>query len=120
MIYEIDNYVGGFGDRQANGAGATRPGQENTIFVKGFDKYLGEDEVRSQLEATFKQYGSIKGVRLPTDRESGELKGIGFIEFGDSDAKVNFFSRFLRGVPLLKLHTTLLLYKGKFYIMKTF
>lgn len=31
-------------------------------------------------------------VRLPTDRETGELKGIAFVEFGSSEAKVCFFT----------------------------
>ena len=66
-----------------------------TIFVKGFDKYLGEEEVRKQLTETFAECGAVSTVRLPTDRESGELKGIGFIEFGSVDAKV--------GKPLLGL-----------------
>lgn len=60
-----------------------------TIFVKGFDKYLGEDAVREQLTATFADCGAVNTVRLPTDRESGELKGIGFIEFATTEAKVS-------------------------------
>ena len=59
-----------------------------TIFVKGFDKYLGEDAVREQLTAAFADCGAVNTVRLPTDRESGELKGIGFIEFATTEAKV--------------------------------
>ena len=59
-----------------------------TIFVKGFDKYLGEDAVRQQLTEAFAECGTVNNVRLPSDRESGELKGIGFIEFGSVDAKV--------------------------------
>lgn len=60
-----------------------------TIFVKGFDKYLGEDAVREQLTAAFADCGAVNTVRLPTDRESGELKGIGFIEFATTEAKVS-------------------------------
>lgn len=60
-----------------------------TIFVKGFDKYLGEEEVRQQLTKTFGECGAVNTVRLPTDRESGELKGIGFIEFATTEAKVS-------------------------------
>lgn len=57
--------------------------------MKGFDKYLGEDAVREQLTATFADCGAVNTVRLPTDRESGELKGIGFIEFATTEAKVS-------------------------------
>ena len=59
-----------------------------TIFVKGFDKYLGEDAIREQLTAAFADCGAVSNVRLPSDRESGELKGIGFIEFATTEAKV--------------------------------
>ncbi len=60
----------------------------NTIFVKGFDSSLGEDGVRSALTETFSRFGEVKAVRLPTDRETGDLKGIGFVEFGSQEAKV--------------------------------
>ena len=58
-----------------------------TIFVKGFDKYLGEEEVRKQLTDAFSQYGTVNGVRLPSDRETGDLKGIGYIEFASAEEK---------------------------------
>mgnify|MGYP001811084347 CR=1 FL=1 len=48
----------------------------------------GEDEVRNQLTEAFAAAGTVVNVRLPTDRETGELKGIGFIEFDSSEAKV--------------------------------
>ena len=63
--------------------------------MKGFDKYLGEDAVRQQLTEAFAECGTVNNVRLPSDRESGELKGIGFIEFGSVDAKVCLSSSFL-------------------------
>jgi nucleolin len=69
-------------------AGAPRPGEENTIFVKGFDSSLGEDAVREQLTEVFSKYGKVNQIRLPTDRESGELKGISFVEFADQAGKV--------------------------------
>jgi len=59
----------------------------STLFVKGFDKYLGEEEVRKQLSDAFGAYGTVNGVRLPTDRETGELKGIGYVEFGNVEEK---------------------------------
>lgn len=49
----------------------------------------GEDEVRNQLTDAFGAAGTVVNVRLPTDRESGELKGIGFVEFDSADAKVS-------------------------------
>ncbi|KAI8471218.1 MAG: hypothetical protein J3K34DRAFT_237619, partial [Monoraphidium minutum] len=58
-----------------------------TVFVKGFDTSEGEDAVRAALEETFGSCGEIARVRLPSDRDSGELKGFAYIEFGDAAAK---------------------------------
>ncbi|BDA49158.1 Nucleolin 2 [Coccomyxa sp. Obi] len=58
-----------------------------TIFVKGFSRDLGEDDVRQQLTEAFQECGAINSVRLPTDRETGALKGIAFIEFASPDGK---------------------------------
>jgi len=44
--------------------------------------------VRSQLMEAFKECGEISAVRLPTDRETGDLKGIGFVEFATPGGKV--------------------------------
>ena len=65
------------------GAGSS----DATLFVKGFDKYMGEDEVRNQLTEAFAAFGEVKNIRLPTDRETGELKGFGYVEFGDASQK---------------------------------
>ncbi len=40
-------------------------------------------EVNQQdLEAVFAEYGAVKRVQLPTDRETGRLRGFGFVEMG--------------------------------------
>lgn len=44
--------------------------------------------MRSALTEAFSSYGGVNNIRLPTDRETGELKGIGFIEFATAEAKV--------------------------------
>lgn len=44
--------------------------------------------MRRQLTEAFGAAGTVVNVRLPTDRETGELKGIGFIEFETAEAKV--------------------------------
>ena len=56
--------------------------------MKGFSRDLGEDDVRQQLTEAFQECGAINSVRLPTDRETGALKGIAFIEFASPDGKV--------------------------------
>ncbi len=44
-------------------------------------------QVTSQdLEAVFADYGTVKRVQLPTDRETGRMRGFGFVEMG-SDAE---------------------------------
>lgn len=44
--------------------------------------------MRTALTDAFGDCGEVTQVRLPMDRETGELKGIGFIEFGTNEAKV--------------------------------
>ena len=56
--------------------------------MKGFDRNGGEDAIREALTALFADAGEVANVRLPTDRETGELKGFGFIEFADKAGKV--------------------------------
>ncbi len=60
-----------------------------TVFVKGFGRNMGEDDVRQALTEAFAECGEINSVRLPTDRETGDLKGIAFIEFASPDGKVS-------------------------------
>ena len=37
----------------------------------------GEDTIRANLEAFFGECGGVKNVRIPTDRETGEIKARG-------------------------------------------
>lgn len=74
----------GFGGR---GAGDTPQKNPAELFVKGFDSSMGEEAVRSALEEVFGQYGAIKRVSIPTNRETGELRGIAFVEFGNEGEK---------------------------------
>jgi RNA recognition motif-containing protein len=44
-------------------------------------------EVTSQdLEEVFKEYGTVNRVQIPTDRETGRVRGFAFVEMG-SDAE---------------------------------
>lgn len=72
--------------RAGGGGGDSDP---TTIFVKGFSRDLEESDVRQQLTDAFAECGEVAGVRLPTDRETGALKGIAFIEFASPDGKVS-------------------------------
>ncbi|KAI5582178.1 hypothetical protein BDE02_07G067800 [Populus trichocarpa] len=61
-------------------------GQSQTIFVRGFDKSAGEDEIRSSLQEHFGSCGEIKRVSIPTDYDTGAIKGMAYLEFNDADA----------------------------------
>ena len=56
--------------------------------MKGFDVEQEEDDVRTALMEAFKDCGDISSMRLPSDRDTGALKGFGYIEFGSAEAKV--------------------------------
>lgn len=57
------------------------------MFVRGFDSSLDEDTVRAALQEAFGAMGEIKSIRLPSDREAGTLKGMGYIEFDTTEAR---------------------------------
>ena len=41
---------------------------------------LSYDVTEDDLTTTFAEYGSVKRVQLPTDRETGRKRGFGFVE----------------------------------------
>ena len=47
---------------------------------------LSYDVTDADLTTTFAEYGTVKRVQLPTDRETGRMRGFGFVEMG-SDAE---------------------------------
>ncbi|BAY91473.1 RNA-binding region RNP-1 [Tolypothrix tenuis PCC 7101] len=49
---------------------------------------LSYEVTEATLNAVFAEYGSVKRVQLPTDRETGRLRGFGFVEMG-TDAEEN-------------------------------
>lgn len=44
---------------------------------------LSYDVTEADLTSVFEKYGSVKRVNLPTDRETGRMRGFGFVELGD-------------------------------------
>jgi RNA recognition motif-containing protein len=46
---------------------------------------LSYEVTEESLNAVFAEYGSVKRVQLPTDRETGRLRGFGFVEMGTDD-----------------------------------
>ena len=53
-----------------------------SIYLGNLSFQATEEDVR----AVFADYGSVKTVKLPTDRETGRMRGFGFVEM-ESDAE---------------------------------
>lgn len=43
---------------------------------------LSYQVTQNDLTQTFTEYGTVKRVQLPTDRETGRLRGFAFVEMG--------------------------------------
>jgi len=43
---------------------------------------LSYEVTEPDLTSVFAEYGSVKRVQLPTDRETGRMRGFGFVEMG--------------------------------------
>ncbi len=43
---------------------------------------LSYDVTEENLNAVFAEYGTVKRVQIPTDRETGRVRGFGFVEMG--------------------------------------
>ena len=49
-----------------------------SIYVGNLSYDVGEDD----LKQVFLEYGTVNRVQLPTDRETGRLRGFAFVEMG--------------------------------------
>ncbi len=47
---------------------------------------LSYEVTQEDLSAVFAEYGAVKRVQLPTDRETGRMRGFGFVEM-ETDAQ---------------------------------
>ncbi|MEH2066853.1 MAG: RNA-binding protein [Nostoc sp.] len=54
-----------------------------SIYVGNLSYSVTQDD----LSKVFSEYGSVKRVQLPTDRETGRARGFGFVEMESSDAE---------------------------------
>ena len=48
---------------------------------------LSYDVTQEDLSKVFSEYGSVKRVQLPTDRETGRPRGFGFVEMESEEAE---------------------------------
>lgn len=55
--------------------------ESDTLFIGNISFSVNEDNVREH----FSEQGSILGIRLPTDQESGRPKGFGYIQFSSNE-----------------------------------
>ncbi len=46
---------------------------------------LSYDVTQDDLTTVFAEYGTVKRVQLPTDRETGRMRGFGFVEMNSDD-----------------------------------
>jgi RNA recognition motif-containing protein len=53
-----------------------------SIYVGNLSYEVGQDDLRR----VFAEYGNVKSVQLPTDRETGRVRGFAFVEM-ESDAE---------------------------------
>lgn len=59
-----------------------------SIYVGNLSYQVTEED----LTAVFAEYGSVKRVQLPTDRETGRMRGFGFVEMSadaEEDAAIS-------------------------------
>lgn len=52
-----------------------------TIYVGNLSFKVTEED----LNSVFAEYGSVKRVQLPVDRETGRMRGFGFVEMGNDE-----------------------------------
>jgi len=43
---------------------------------------LSFDATQEDINQVFAEYGSVKSVKVPTDRETGRVRGFAFVEMG--------------------------------------
>ena len=46
---------------------------------------LSYDVTENDLTGVFAEYGTVKRVQLPTDRETGRMRGFAFVEMGSDE-----------------------------------
>ena len=54
--------------------------------------YVGNlpyEVTKEDLNEVFTEYGTVKRVHLPTDRETGKMRGFGFVEMSAEEEETN-------------------------------
>lgn len=66
---------------RANKFGDKRSAPSNTLFIGN----LSFDCTNETIQEVFAEYGNVTRVSLPTDRDSGALKGFGYVDYGSQE-----------------------------------
>lgn len=74
-------------EKRAKAFGDTPSEPSLVLFVGNVSFQTTEDN----LWEVFAEYGEVKSVRLPTDRETGRMKGFGYVEFTDMESAKKAF-----------------------------
>ncbi|MFB6276188.1 MAG: RNA recognition motif domain-containing protein [Halothece sp.] len=59
-----------------------------SIYIGNLDYSVTQDD----LSEVFADYGTVKRVHLPTDRETGRMRGFGFVEMASESEESNAIS----------------------------
>jgi len=55
-----------------------------SIYVGNLSYEVTEEDLRT----VFEEYGSVKRVQVPTDRETGRMRGFAFVEMSEEDQEL--------------------------------
>lgn len=55
-----------------------------SIYVGNLSYQVTEEDI----SGIFSEYGTVKRIQLPTDRETGRLRGFGFVEMSSEDEEL--------------------------------
>ncbi|KZT53374.1 RNA-binding domain-containing protein, partial [Calocera cornea HHB12733] len=83
-------------EARANKFGDTPSAPSQTLFVGNVSFDCDEDT----LWQAFADFGSVKSVRLPTDRDTGKPKGFGYVEFEDQAGATAAFQAGTQGLEI--------------------
>ena len=84
-------------NEQRRAAFGDKTSPPSTVLFVGNLSWAADE---NSLWDVFAEYGDVKSVRVPTDRESGKVKGFAYVEFSDIEASKKAFA----GVQGLELH----------------
>merc|ERR1712117_163311 len=93
---------GGFQQQQGGMQQQQQQQQQYPAQIKENSLYVGNIAWRTteqEIGDTFANFGSVKSVRIITDKETGRSKGFGFVEYAaDAQAQHSTMSEFLHTV----------------------